>query len=128
DPGAPEAPFHVSDTLVWHKFLKRMESNVKVSASHKINGRHYYIAAYDNMVESDDITEAVIKSLSGIFLVILVVTGLLSFLISRHLLEPFHKTLQAARAFRLRQNEPLQLPSTRTAEFRKLNIFLDGMM
>ncbi|TCS87780.1 signal transduction histidine kinase [Anseongella ginsenosidimutans] len=123
----PEMNFRVTDTVVMHKFLQRLEQQIKVSASYKVNGKHYYIAAYDGMVESDDITDAVIKSITGIFIVMLVVTGLLSYLISKHLLHPFHSTLRAIRAFTLRQKEPLQLAPTRTSEFKKLNLFLQHM-
>src|SRR3546814_20712200 len=77
------------------------------------------------MVESDDITDAVIKSITGIFILMLVITGLLSYLISKHLLQPFHKTLKSIRTFNLRQKEPLKLAPTRTSEFRKLNLFLE---
>ncbi|HYH56957.1 MAG TPA: HAMP domain-containing sensor histidine kinase [Anseongella sp.] len=127
DPAKPELEFHTTDTLVMHPFLQRMEEQIKISNSHKINGRHYYIAAYDGMVESDDITDAVIKSITGIFIVMLIITGLLSFLISKILLNPFHQNLKAIRAFRLRQKEPLKLAPTRTSEFKKLNLFLDRM-
>src|SRR3546814_14615126 len=74
------------------------------------------------MVESDDITDAVIKSITGIFILMLVITGLLSYLISKHLLQPFHKTLKSIRTFNLRQKEPLKLAPTRTSELRKLKI------
>lgn len=127
DSARPELKFHTTDTLVMHQFLQRMEEQVKVSASYKINGQHYYIAAYDGMVESDDITDAVIKSITGIFIIMLVITALLSYLISNHLLNPFHKTLKAIRSFRLRQKEPLKLPPTHTSEFKKLNLFLYSM-
>lgn len=123
----PEMRTHITDTVVMHQFLQRLEQQIKVSKSYKINGKHYYIAAYDGMVESDDITDAVIKSIIGIFIVMLVVTGLLSFLMSKHLLRPFHGTLKAIRGFTLRQNEPLDLPPTRTSEFKKLNLFLENM-
>lgn len=127
DPARPEMKTHVTDTLVMHKFLQRLEQQIKVSSSYKVNGRHYFIAAYDGMVESDDITDAVIKSITGIFIVMLVITGLLSYLISKHLLHPFHLTLKAVRGFNLRQKEPLKLPATRTSEFKKLNLFLEHM-
>ncbi|HEY9562124.1 MAG TPA: hypothetical protein VIR29_15195, partial [Anseongella sp.] len=97
DPSKPLMKTHVTDTMVMHKFLQRLEQQIKVSASYKVDGKHYYIAAYDGMVESDDITDAVIKSITGIFILMLVITGLLSYLISKHLLQPFHKTLKSIR-------------------------------
>ena len=123
----PLLPMTVSDTLIWHNYLKRKEPEVKVAVSRKINGRHYYISTHDLLVESDDITEAVFKSLSTIFLLFLVVTVVGSLLISRRLLAPFHKTLQAVGHFRLDQNKPPSLPATRTREFVKLNAFVEQM-
>src|SRR3546814_9974937 len=122
DPSKPLMKTHVTDTMVMYKFLQRLEQQIKVSASYKVDGKHYYIAAYDGMVESDDITDAVIKSITGIFILMLVITGLLSYLISKHLLQPFHKPLKSIRTFNLRQQEPLKLAPTRTSEFRKLNL------
>lgn len=123
----PEIQLTVTDTMIWHDYMKRKESEVKVSASRKINGQHYFISTHDSMVESDDITEAVLKSLTWIFIIFLIVAGLLSFLISKNLLAPFHKTLLAIQSFRLRQKHGLNLPQTRTKEFKKLNAFLKQM-
>src|SRR5690606_37827427 len=79
------------------------------------------------IVDTQDITDAVVKSISGIFLMMLVVTGLVGMLISKKILMPFNKTLKAMRSFRLRQREPLQLLKTRTEEFNKLNTLFEGM-
>lgn len=127
DFNAPVIKFKVSDTLIWHHYLKRMEPQVKVTTSRIINGEHYYIATYGAMVDTDDITEAVIKSISGIFIIMLFVTVCVSFLISKKILSPFNRTLRAMQSFRLQQKSALQLPATHTVEFEKLNNFLKHM-
>jgi len=123
----PETPFFVRDTLVWHGYLKRMEPQVKVSVSRVINGQHFYISTYGAVVDTEDITNAVVKAISGIFIIMLVVTGLVSILISKKILKPFNRTLKAMQSFRLRQKEPLILPETTTTEFKRLTLFLKKM-
>jgi len=127
-PNTPEIDFLVRDTMVWRDYLKRMEPQVKVSASRVINKQHYFISTYGAIVDTQDITDAVVKSITGIFLIMLVVTGFVSVLISKKILMPFNKTLKAMQSFSLRQKKALQLPVTHTVEFKKLNTFLEGMI
>lgn len=124
----PTQDLTISDTMVWHDFLGRKESEVKLSLSKKINGKHYYISTHDSMVESDDITDAVMKSQVGIFILILVLTVGITFLISRYLLSPFKKSLKTIQYFKLGTTKEVSFPATSTTEFRKLNIFLDKML
>ncbi len=117
----------VSDTMIWHDYLNRKEPEVKLSVSRKIKGKHYFISTHDSMIESDDITEAVLRSLTGIYILFLIITGLLTFVVSKYLLSPFHKTLRAIQTFKLKQKTALDFPETSTVEFKRLNIFLKQM-
>lgn len=128
DTALPEMEFVTSDTLAYHEFVQRLEKQVKVSTSRKINGKHYYLSTFYGLVESDDITDAVVFSLSWIVVLLMAVTGLLSVLISRKLLSPFDKTLQVIQSFQIKRNEAVHLPETKTKEFQKLNAFLAEMM
>lgn len=123
----PRTKLVVADTMVYTRYLRRKEPQLKVSISRVINGHHYYISTYGAIVDTHDITNAVVKSISTIFLIMLVVTGLVSILISRKVLSPFNKTLKAMQQFRLQQKKPLVLPATRTKEFKRLNSFLSLM-
>jgi signal transduction histidine kinase len=123
----PKTKLLVTDTLVYTRYLRRKEPQLKVSTSQLINGRHFYISTYGAIVDTRDITNAVVKSISTIFLIMLVVTGLVSILISRKVLLPFNRTLKAMQEFRLQQKKPLRLMETKTAEFKKLNNFLSLM-
>ena len=124
----PEIEFQRSDTLAYHEFLQRMEKQVKVTISRKINGKHFLLSTYYGLVESDDITDAVVTSLSWIILLLLVVTLILSVIISRIILAPFDQSLAVIQSFQLKRIEPVKLPETKTKEFKRLNVFLAGMM
>ncbi len=122
-----EDEFLIRDTLVWHGYLKRMEPQIKVSTVRDINGRNFYISTYGAIVDTGDITYAVFKSSTIIFLIMLLVAGVVSVFISKKILAPFNKTLAEMQTFRLNQKKTIQLPNTRTAEFQKLNTFLEEM-
>lgn len=128
DMDQPEIEFTISDTLAYHEFLQRDEKQVKVYTSKKINDTHYYLSAYYGLVESDDITEAVLTSLGWTILILLIVTAVLALLVSRTILAPFNHTLTVIQAFQLKRQEPVVLPKSRTKEFEELNLFLADMM
>lgn len=127
DISSPLRPFEVRDTLAMHEQQQRPVRQLKASQSFRIGGRHYYISVYNTMVEPDDIVEALAKSLSWIFLMLLVVVVLTDRLVSKKILLPFQKTLQTIRAFNLKQREPIRLGKTATREFTDLNLFLEKM-
>jgi signal transduction histidine kinase len=118
---------HYSDTLVWHRWLKRMETNRKLSANTQIDGRYFKISTYDVIVESSDIRDGVAQSLTRLFIILAVVIVVGSLLISGLLFKPFYNTLQEISKFNIKMLSPLKLGRTRTREFNKLNIFLEKM-
>ncbi|HZE86017.1 MAG TPA: HAMP domain-containing sensor histidine kinase, partial [Puia sp.] len=62
-----------------------------------------------------------------ILLMLLILVGISSQLISKYILAPFKRTLRVIQSFDIRQKEPVRLPATRTSEFRELNEFLKKM-
>ena len=121
------ASFQFTDTLVMHHYLKRMESNRKLVGYAQVDSMYLQFTLYDVIVESDDIMEGVIRSLTWLF--VLLGSGLLvsTFLISRYLLKPFHQTLHEIKNFNVSEAQPLLLPSTNTQEFNQLNRFIEQM-
>jgi len=117
----------VTDTLIWHNRLEQNEQNVKVSAYRNINGSPYFISTYGAMIESDDIREAVVKTL--LWIIGLQVVGALGigYFISGRLFKPFRKTLDRIRNFDLHQKEILPAEETSVAEFTDLNRFIEQM-
>jgi signal transduction histidine kinase len=82
---------------------------------------------YDVIVEADDITEAVVTSLSRIFLLLLLGFGGIALFFSARIFRPFNQTLDRIRNFRVRDRGPLDLPETGTREFARLNHFIEQM-
>ncbi|MFC4872800.1 sensor histidine kinase [Negadavirga shengliensis] len=118
---------YVRDTVAWHQPLEQMERQLKASRSYKINGKHYYLATYNTVIETNDITETVVQTMLIIFLLLLVFTVLAARLISRKILNPFYRSLEMIRSFSFKKDTPLVFPPTKTEEFTRLNGFLEKM-
>jgi len=124
---AVEDRVEVTDTLIWHNRLEQNEQNVKVSAYRNINGSPYYISTYGAMIESDDIREAVVKTL--LWIIGLQIIGALGigYFVSGRLFKPFRKTLDRIRNFDLHKKEILPAEETNVSEFTDLNRFVEQM-
>ncbi len=117
----------VSDTLIWDDRFEREEKNVKVSAFRNINDTTYFISTYGNMIESNDVREAVISILLWILgLQVLGAVGI-GFVVSGPLFKPFRNTLNRIQNFQINEKEYLKAEPTNVKEFRDLNIFVEEM-
>ena len=121
------ATFQFADTLVMHKYLKRMESNRKLTGYAQVDSTYLQLTLYDVIVESDDIMDGVVQSLAWLFVLLGGVVLISSFLISRFLLRPFEHTLHEINGFNVTEARPLSLTDTTTTEFRTLNRFIGQM-
>ena len=119
--------FQFTDTLVMHRHLGRMENNRKLVAYAQVDSTYLRFILYDVIVESDDIMDGVVRSLTWLF--VLLGVGLLvsSLLISRFLLKPFKQTLEEIKRFSVTEAQPLTLPPTNTTEFQLLNRLIGQM-
>lgn len=126
--GSPvEERVEVGDTLIYSERLEQNEQNVKVSAYRNINGRSYYISTYGAMIESDDITEAVIKTLLWILGLQIIGAIGVGFMVSGRLFKPFRKTLEKIGNFQLHKKEYVPAEKTGVKEFNDLNKFVEQM-
>lgn len=125
--GPVEERVIATDTMAWHPHLRRMEHNVKVSAYREIGGKYYYISTYGAIVESDDIIEAVVKTLLWILGLQVIGAVGVGFLVSGRLFKPFRDTLKKIKDFQLHQREPIKYRDTKVKEFDELNQFVEGM-
>lgn len=126
-PGPYETTMQFSDTLVMHNTLQRMEPHVKLDAIREVEGRFYKISLYDLIVEEDDIAEGVQWSIIKIYVLLSAVVVVLSFIASMLLLRPFNRTLEAIKAFNIKDEKPLQFQGANTVELAKLHSFLEEM-
>jgi signal transduction histidine kinase len=125
--GAVETPPIFLDTIVFHPYLKRMEPYRKITATKQVGAQFYHISLFDVIVETDDIYDGVVRSLTRIFALLAVVVVIFSVVFSRRLLLPFEDTLRKIQAFRIRDPHPIAFSRTRTREFADLNKFLSQM-
>ncbi len=117
-----------SDTLVTHVTLQRIEPHSKLDVVKKIKGKAYHITLYDLVVEEDDIQDAVQESMVKTYLLLFVVTLVLSLIASIYVFAPFQNTLAIIRDFSIKDEFLILFPNTSTSEFKKLNQFIKDMM
>ena len=116
-----------SDTLVMHNTLQRPEQHLKLDVIRNINETSYAITLYDLIIETDDISEAVIESLLKTYFVLLVAFSILGLLLSYFFMYPFRRILDIINSFSISDTDQLVFPKTSISEFRKLNSFLAQM-
>ncbi len=117
-----------SDTLVTHSTLQRIEPHTKLDVIKKVNGMAYKIMLFDLVVEEDDIQDAVQESMIKTYLLLFVVTLILSLIASFYVFGPFQKTLAIIKEFSVKDELGVTFPNTSTSEFKKLNTFIMDMM
>lgn len=122
-----ESRVEVSDTLIWDDRLEQEELNVRVSAYRTINDSSYFISTHGNMIESDDIMEAVFKILLWMLGLQVVGAAGIGFFVSGPLFRPFRSTLERIRNFKLNEKEYLPAEETNIEEFADLNHFVEEM-
>lgn len=122
-----EPSVEVKDTMVWHERLQRMEPNLKVTAYRSVNDTTYYISTYGALIESEDITEAVVQILLWIMGMMVIGAVGVGFIVSGRLFKPFRQTLTKIQNFKLRDKKPITAEKTNISEFDDLNRFVEGM-
>jgi signal transduction histidine kinase len=122
-----EDDVEVADTLIWDGRLEQEERNVKVSAHRTINDTTYFISTYGNMIESDDVREAVITILLWILVLQVIGAVGIGYFVSGPLFKPFRNTLKRIQEFQLNEREYLKAEETNVEEFRDLNRFVEEM-
>lgn len=126
-PEKVESSTAIKDTMVWHERLQQMEPNLKVSAYRTVDDTSYFISTYGALVESDDITEAVVQILLWILGMQVIGAIGVGFIVSGRLFKPFRETLDRIRHFKLRDKKPITAEKTNVQEFDDLNIFVEEM-
>ena len=126
-PNRVEPDVEIRDTLVWHDRLQQREPNLKMVAYRNVDGSGYRITTYGALVESDDITEAVIQILLWILGLQVIGAVGVGFIVSNRLFKPFRKTLKQIKNFTLKDKKPITAEETSVSEFDDLNKFVEEM-
>ncbi len=117
----------VEDTMVWHERLQQMEPNLKMTAYRTVDDTTYYISTHGALVESDDITEAVVQILLWILGMQVIGAIGVGFIVSNRLFKPFRNTLDRIKSFNLQDKQPIPAQETNVKEFDDLNHFVEEM-
>lgn len=92
-----------------------------------VNGRSYFVRIRRSMVENDDI----LRAIAGIQLLILILlfSSLLAINknLNKKIWNPFYKTLESLRKFRIDKDKPLNLPEVPITELDNLNKSLNAL-
>ena len=128
DYNAALVPLQVTDSMGFYSLYRRaLDRKFTVASSYKIQGKHYYISAYNFIAEPDEILEGIIASLAVTLVILLLFVVLASRQISKVILSNFNRTLKTIQGFNLKQKNRIKLTHTRTREFKELNQFLEKM-
>lgn len=125
---APLIPLQVTDSMGRYSLPRRaIDRKFEVASSYKINGKHYYISAYNFIAEPDEILEGILASLGVTFMILLLFVAIASRQMSKQILSNFNQTLTTIQGFSLKQKHRIKLAPTHTHEFKELNQFLEKM-
>jgi len=113
--------------LGWNPEFQANEYRLVVTSFYTIARQHYRITTYSYIPSFYQILPGVVDSFKWILLLLLVLVGISGKLIPKYILAPFKRTLKVIQHFDLKQKKAIQLPETRTSEFRELNEFLKKM-
>ena len=128
DYNASLIPLQVTDSMGFYSLYRRaLDRKFTVASSYKIQGKHYYISAYNFIAEPDEILEGIIASLVVTLLILLLFVAVTSRQMSKQILSNFNRTLKTIQGFNLKQKNRIKLAHTRTYEFKELNQFLEKM-
>ena len=116
-----------SDTMAYHIHSDDVILQRKIDAYQTIRDTTYHISAYETLIEPEDTQSGATRSVLILFLLLTIMSLVLSFFISTWLLHPFHQSLVEMKNFSIQKSEPIHLPSSTTKEFNNLNKFINQM-
>jgi signal transduction histidine kinase len=95
----PERSNEVTDTLISDGFEKRKTRFRQVSLVTVINGREYFIAARDTLLEEDELLGVIAIVTCSVFILLLVSLYFINRKLSLKIWQPFYKTLDELKEF-----------------------------
>jgi len=127
-PAALGRPRTVAVRQEWDPALQARVAVVRLTTYPAVGGRVYAITSRASVVEPTDVyLTGLVLVFAWTFVFLLALVVILSELLSWRILRPFNATLRGIQQFQLSQKTPIDLPTSRTAEFEELNSFLVRM-
>src|SRR5664280_168143 len=98
-PTQPKRSFKINDTLIFNAFEKRNIPFRQISLIRIINGKDYFIAARDTLLEEDDLLEVIAIVTGSLFVLLLLSLYFINRKLSLKIWQPFYKTLDELKEF-----------------------------
>jgi signal transduction histidine kinase len=124
--GMPEEK--ATDTMIYSVNEKETEPYrmLKFEANADTS-RYYQIAIFKPLIESDDLTHAIINTIGIIAITLFIILVFANHFITKGIWRPFYKILSGAEAFDLRDNQQIIFDNTSIQEFKELKSVLETM-
>jgi signal transduction histidine kinase len=122
-----EHPFRTIDTLIYDAFKKRSIPFRQISFITFINGKEYFIAARDTLLEEDDLSEVIAIVTSLVFILLLVSLYFINWKLSLRIWQPFYKTLNELKEFSHDRPDFRLSSESQLYEFTELNKTLEKL-
>jgi signal transduction histidine kinase len=117
----------LTDTVIFDRTEKEHVPYRQLTFSTTEDDTRYRVVLRRCLLESEDLLESVLGATVVALSLLLVGIIMLNTVLSRWLWRPFHRTLEAARRFRLHTDEMFQPRRSHIDEFDRLNTVLDRM-
>ena len=126
-PAQSERSFKIIDTLIFDAFEKRKIPFRQISLIRAINGKEYFIAVRDTLIEEDDLLEVIAIVTGSVFILLLVTLYFINRKLSLKIWQPFYNTLDEIKEFSYDKPGFKLSSDSQLYEFTELNKSLEKL-
>lgn len=120
-------PFETIDTLIFDPSEQENVPFRQISKVDTINGKKYFIAVRDTLLEKSDLLITIVIVIGSVFMLLLISLYLINRQLSLKIWSPFYKTLDELKAFSHNNSDFRLSEETEIEEFIELNKTLTGL-
>jgi len=126
-PAQSERSFKIIDTLIFDSFERREILFRQISQICIINGKEYFIAGRDTLLEEDDLLEVIAIVTGSVFILLLVSLYFINRKLSLKIWQPFYNTLDELKEFSYDRPGFKLSSDSQLYEFTELNKTLEKL-
>lgn len=120
-------PENFGDTMLYNELQKEQEPFRRLRFPVRIHGQPFQVSIFQSTIEHEDIGAAVTGLLALLFGLLFGIMVWVNQRVAGQVWNPFFRTLEKMRKFRLTDAEPLRLAKTSVTEFQELNATLESL-
>jgi signal transduction histidine kinase len=126
-PAQSERSFKIIDTLIFNEFVQREILFRQISLIRVINGKEYFIAARDTLIEEDELLEVIAIVTGSVFILLLIGLYFINRKLSLKIWQPFYNTLDELKEFSYDKPGFKLSSNSQLYEFMELNKTLEKL-